>query len=569
MEKTGSGLAWSGLLTVCLLVSATSGQQSGGAPTPSFSAAVFHYFEYRGEDVTVQTPVEAGQYRNPILAGFHPDPSICRVGKDYYLINSTFSYFPGLPIFHSTDLVNWTQIGHVIHRPEQLNYTSRRTSGGLFAPAITYHEGLFYVICTMVDGVGNFVVTAENPAGPWSDPVRLRFGGIDPSIYFDDDGRAWIVHNDGPQGPPQYDGHRAVWIQEFDYKEKRMIGSRTMLIDGGVDITKKPIWIEGPHLYKRNGWYYLCCAEGGTSTDHSQVIFRSKKVDGPYEPWDKNPILTQRDLDGNVPNAVTCTGHADMEIGPDGNWWVVFLAVRPYEGGLSPMGRETFMLPVTWTDDEWPIILPKGQRVPMSVKAPAGAVVRSSQASPFNGNFTWRDEFREKSLSLEWIMLRAPRQEWWNVDPAAGKLELIPRPEKLSGAGNPSYLGRRVRHAGYTATLNAEVPGVEGVSAGLALYMTERYHYFLAVERKGDKARIYLECVNSGQVSRVASADLPSAGEVELRVETQKATCSFQYRPKGDDWKTLVADADAAMISFTVPDGMFLGATVGPHVRID
>jgi alpha-N-arabinofuranosidase len=530
---------------------------------------VFERFEYTGKDVTAESDFPSGFYRNPILAGFHPDPSLCRVGKDYYLVNSTFEYFPGLPIFHSTDLVNWEQIGHVIHRPEQLDYTGRRVSNGLFAPAISYHDGKFYVVCTMVDGFGNFVVTAENPGGPWSDPISVGFQGIDPSTFFDDDGRAWIVNNDAPQGPPQYEGHRAIWIQEFDYKTTKMVGSRKMIVDGGVDISQKPIWIEGPHIYKRNDWYYLCCAEGGTSTDHSQVILRSKKVDGPYVPWDKNPILTQRDLDGNVPGAVTCTGHADLEIGPDGNWWAVFLAVRPYQGGFSPMGRETFLLPVTWTDDDWPVILPPGQRVPLLEKAPKDAVVRASGSAPLNGSFTWRDDFREKDLSLEWIMLREPDKQWWNIDPEAGKLRLTPQFEKLYGTGNPSYLGRRVRHAVYTAALTVEVPEEEGVSAGMALFMNERHHYFLAVHRSSNHARIYLERVEAGQVNQIAAADLPSVKGIDLRIETRMDTCSFLYKFKDHHWETLIDDADATLISYTVPDGMFLGATVGPHVRID
>lgn len=530
--------------------------------------AAFERFEYTGEAVTAPSDLPSGFYRNPILAGFHPDPSLCRVDNDYYLINSTFEYFPGLPIFHSTDLVNWEQIGHVIHRPEQLDYKGRRVSNGLFAPAISYHDGKFYVVCTMVDGFGNFVVTAENPAGPWSDPISVGFQGIDPSLFFDDDGRAWIVNNDAPQGPPQYEGHRAIWIQEFDPETNKMVGPRKMIVNGGIDISQKPIWIEGPHIYKRNNWYYLCCAEGGTSTNHSQVILRSKKVDGPYVPWDKNPILTQRNLDGNVPGAVTCTGHADLEIGPDGNWWAVFLAVRPYEGGFSPMGRETFLLPVTWTDDEWPVILPPGQRVPLVEKAPNDAVVRASGSTPLNGSFTWRDDFREKDLSLEWIMLREPDKQWWKVDSQAGKLKLSPQSEKLSGSGNPSYLGRRVRHAVYTAALTVEVPEEPGVSAGMALFMNERHHYFLAVHRSDNQARIYLERVQGGRVNQIAAADLPSVTDVDLRIETRKNTCSFRYKIK-DNWETLLDDADATLISYTVPDGMFLGATVGPHVRID
>ena len=530
--------------------------------------AAFNYFEYSGEDINAASAVKSGYYRNPILAGFHPDPSICRVGKDYYLINSTFEYFPGLPIFHSTNLVNWEQIGHVIHRPEQLDYRAHQISGGLFAPAISYHDGLFYVICTMIEGPGNFVVTAENPAGPWSDPLVLNFEGIDPSIFFDDDGRAWIVNNGVPEGKPLYDGHRAIWIQEFDHKAQEMIGPRKVLVNGGVDISKKPVWIEGPHIYKRKGWYYLCCAEGGTSTNHSQVILRSKKVDGPYVPWDKNPILTQRNLNGNIPGAVTSTGHADIEIGPDGNWWAVFLGVRPYESGISPMGRETFLLPVTWTEDGWPIILPSGQRVPLVGKSPADTI-QSSESVPFSGSFTWRDEFNKKKLSLEWIMLREPEEEWWKINSEANKLELLPRFEKLYGTGNSSYLGRRVRHADYTATLGVQVPKEEGVSAGMALFMTEQYHYFLAVRRQGSQTQIYLEQVEQGRVDQVAAVDLSLVDKINLRVKTQKNTCSFQYMIKDDDWKTLVDNADSAMISWTVQGGMFLGATVGPHARID
>jgi len=563
MKRTQHTLT-AGFLFLFLVLNIAAGQSDGIAPI------AFEQFEYSGQDIYSPASLEAGHYRNPILAGFHPDPSICRVGNDYYLITSTFEYFPGLPIFHSTDLVNWKQIGHVIHRPEQLNYTSRRTSGGLFAPAITYYNGLFYVVCTMVDNVGNFVVTAENPAGPWSAPVRLDFSGIDPSIFFDDDSRAWIVSNDAPQGPPLYDGHRAIWLQEFDWKNLKMVGPRKMLIDGGVDISQKPIWIEGPHLYKRKNWYYLCSAEGGTGPAHSQVIFRSRSVDGPYTPWDKNPILTQRNLDPEVLGAVTCTGHADLEIGPDGNWWAVFLAVRPYQKGLSPMGRETFLLPVTWTEDDWPIILPPGQRVPLIAKAPKGAVVRSSGLTPLNGSFTWRDDFRDEPLSLEWLMLRQPKETWHQIDSAAGKLLLTPRAESLSGAGNPTFLGRRVRHPVYSVSVIVEIPKQDNVSAGLALFMNERHHYFLAVRRIAGKPCIYVECVKRGRTSELAAVSLPAAERVQLRMDVDKAVGSFGYQlPGQQQQQTLLDKADASMISFSVPDALFLGATVGPHVRID
>ena len=212
------------------------------------------------------------------------------------------------------------------------------------------------------------------------------------------------------------------------------------------------------------------------------------------------------------------------------------------------------------------MILPQGKRVPLVVKAPEGVV---AQPSVLNGSFTWREEFKDETLSLEWIMLRAPSQQWWKVDPAAGKLELTPRSDTLSGRGNPSYLGRRVRHAVYAASLTADIPTDEGVSSGLALFFNDQHHFFLAVQRDGDKARVYLERVNRGRASREAVAELASGGEIELRVEAHKTTCSFKYRLKGGDWQTLVADTDATMLSYTVPDGLFLGATVGPHVRVD
>jgi alpha-N-arabinofuranosidase len=297
---------------------------------PTAAPVAFDSFTYTGRDDVFTAPLPAGHYRNPILAGYYPDPGICRVGDDYYLINSSFAHFPRILIFHSTDLVNWRQPGHVIDRPDQLDYDGLAITRGLFAPAIEHHDGVFYVVCTMVGAGGNFLVTATDPAGPWSNPVWLNFEGIDPSLFFDDDGRAWMLNNGNPPDHrPLYDGHRAIWIQEFDVTNRKLIGPRSILVNGGVDIRTKPVWIEGPHLYQKDGWYYLSCAEGGTSIHHSQVILRSKSVTGPYEPWAGNPILTQRDLDGNAPHAVTCTGHADLVIGPMATGGPSFLPAVP------------------------------------------------------------------------------------------------------------------------------------------------------------------------------------------------------------------------------------------------
>lgn len=527
----------------------------------------FDWFEYSGRDA-VQPTRSASEYRNPVLAGFYPDPSICRAGDDFYLINSTFAYFPGIPVFHSRDLVNWQQVGNVIDRPDQLRYDRIGVSGGIFAPAIRFHNGTFYVVCTMVGSLGNFVVTATNAAGPWSSPIALDFEGIDPSLYFDDDGRAWIVNNGAPEGRPLYNGHRAIWIQEFDPAAMKMIGPRKVLVNGGVDISKKPIWIEGPHLYKRADRYYLCCAEGGTGPQHSEVVFSSRSVDGPYVPWDQNPILTQRDLEPKVPGNVTCTGHADMVIGPDNQWWAVFLGVRTYDGRFSPMGRETFMLPVTWTADGWPVILPKGERVPLVEKSPNNVALDPSPALPLSGDFTWRDEFKEPTLAPLWLMLRTPKETWWKLNPSAGQIAITPRPELLSGTGNPSYLGRRVQHAHFTASTSVEVPAETGVSAGLAVFQNDRHHYFFAVSRVADGLAVYLERSAGDRGQMTSSVRLPGASRMKLRVTGDDAKCSFDYAADAGDWKTLVADADATLLTTEVAGG-FVGATVGMHARVD
>lgn len=537
------------------------------APAP----VAFDWFEYSSADAGTPGELPAGHYRNPVLSGFYPDPSLCRAGDDYYLVNSTFAYFPGLPIFHSKDLVNWRFIGHAIDRPGQLRYDGLGVSQGIFAPAITHHEDTFYLICTQVGTDGNFLVTAKDPAGPWSDPVRLLFNGIDPSLFFDDDGRAWVVNNDDPEGEPLYDGHRAIRIQEYDIKARKMVGPRPVLVNGGVDLSTKPIWIEGPHLYKREGWYYLSCAEGGTGPGHSQVVFRSRSVTGPYEPWEKNPVLTQRGLDNRAPGAVTCVGHADLEIGPDGRWWATFLGVRPYDGEASPMGRETFLLPVEWTKDGWPTILPDpNARVPLVAPAPNRAALRADPAYPLNGGFTWRDDFSGEKISPVWIMLRSPGETWWTLASAeGGRLLLSPRAERLSGRGNPSYLGRRVQHARFQAATALRVPPAPGVSAGLVAFQNERHHYFLALRREGDVPVLSLERAGGGAPEVVKSTRLPAdASVVRLRIEADRATCSFSYALGDEAWTTFVTDSDARLLTTAVAGG-FVGATVGPHARAD
>ena len=284
-------------------------QAAEGISKPSPAVAMnptvfFKWFQYHARDAVFDQEAPQGTYRNPVLAGFYPDPSITRVGDTFYLVNSTFTYFPGIPVFESRDLVHWRQIGNVIDRPRELSFAGKDVSRGIFAPTIRYHNGLFYLITTAVDSGGNAVFVAKNPAGPWSDPVPLPElqGGIDPSLFFDDNGKAYVVNNGLPQGGPKYEGHRAIWIREFDPAARKLVGRAKVLVNGGVDMSKKPIWIEGPHLYRHAGWYFLMCAEGGTSTQHSEVVLRAKSPWGPFKPYAGNPILTQRDLPADRPD---------------------------------------------------------------------------------------------------------------------------------------------------------------------------------------------------------------------------------------------------------------------------
>ncbi|MDV3455664.1 glycoside hydrolase family 43 protein [Sphingomonas sp. HF-S4] len=451
-------------------------------PAAAQPVASFDWFEYRGEDPVDRAAPAPNQYRNPILQGFYPDPSVTRVGSDFYLVTSTFSYFPGIPVFHSRDLVSWTQIGNAIDRPEQLDFKQLGLSRGVFAPTIQAKAGTFYILNTCVDCGGNFLITAKNPAGPWSDPVWLPDleGGIDPSLFFDTDGKTWILNNGPPEGTPQYQGHRAIWIQQFDLKALKTIGPRKVLVNGGVDFSTKPIWIEGPHIFKKGGWYYLSCAEGGTAEGHSQVILRSKTVTGPYEANPENPILTQRGLDADRENPITSAGHAQLVTTPDGKWWATFLAVRPYAGDFYSTGRETFLMPVWWQGG-WPRITWPGQTIPWTATRPA-LPIPPAPPVPTSGGFTVRDDFDGAKLPPYWMMLRNPRSAWYALEGGAVKLQA--RPVGLGDNANPSFLARRQQHVNASAeTVVRFTPEKDGDRAGIAVLQNDDYWFFLGLKQ--------------------------------------------------------------------------------------
>lgn len=538
------------------------------AQSPHESAPRFEWFHYEGADAVHDAPLGEDEYRNPVLSGFYPDPSVTRAGDDYYLVTSTFAYFPGLPVFKSRDLVSWTQIGNVIDRRGMLDFKNLGLSRGVFAPTIEYHDGVFYVANTCVDCGGNFIVTATDPAGPWSDPVWLpEVGGIDPSLFFDGDGKVYLMNNDAPPQAARYDGHRAIWIREIDPLTFQSVSAPVVLIDGGVRPEEKPIWIEGPHIYKVGDWYYLSAAEGGTAVNHSQVVLRARSVLGPYEPYQGNPILTQRDLAEGRPDPVTSVGHADLVTDDEGNWWATFLGVRPYEGDFYNTGRETFLAPVVWKDG-WPIIATPGAPIPYAAKRPSAPKVEAP-AVPMSGGFSVHEEF-DAPLAPYWLTVRDPGDAWATIE--GGAVKLRPQADGLGDFGRPAMLARRQQHLKAAAsTAVSFAPAAPGDEAGLAAFQNDEYHYALGVTLGDDGARMVRlrrragpDDPADGVVIASAALDGPAGAEIRLRIRADGAAYGFDYAEAPGDWRTLLDGADGRILS-TRTAGGFVGAVFGMY----
>ncbi len=509
------------------------------------------------------------EYTNPILAGFYPDPSVCRVGGDYYLVNSTFAYYPGIPVFHSRDLVNWKLIGYVIEgKGVESRYDTLGVSRGIFAPAIRYHDGLFYVTCTFVDAGGNFVCTAKNPAGPWSKPVWLpQVSGIDPSLFFDDNGKAYLIYNSvPPEGKPLYEGHRTIRMRGFDTERLRVNDDERILVNGGTDIEEKPVWIEGPHIFKVEGYYYLICAQGGTAENHSEVVFRSKSIAGPFVPYKDNPILTQRDLEPDRKNPITCTGHADFVETQYGTWWAVFLGCQPYPPygkDYYNTGRETFLAPVTW-EDGWPTIIPHGHEVAYHYPYP---LPRDDNFTgiPHGGDIEYTDNFDSDTLNLNWEFLRAPHEKWYSLTEQPGCIAIKVRPETVSDKMNPSFIGRRQQNAFSSASAAIDFwPKVENEKAGLLVFQNETHYYFLckSTENNGPVIQLFRSDEHDGHLVLLASDGFWSehgVGEVFLKVELHGDLYSFLWSvDPGFGWHRFKDSVDAAFLSTKVAGG-FVG----------
>jgi len=526
--------------------------------------ATFKYFSYEGNDTRFDKAIDnANEYFNPVMAGFYPDPSICRKGDTYYLVNSSFSFFPGVPIFESKDLVNWKQIGNVLDRESQLPLYNQGVSGGIFAPAISYNEKnkTFYMITTNI-ARGNFFVKTQDPAKGWSEPIYLKeVGGIDPSFYFDKNGKAYIVNNDAPSSTPNYEGERSIWIREFDVKNDCVIGEQKEIVRGGTHVVKNPIWIEGPHLFKEGKYYYLMCAEGGTCDFHSEVILRAKDPMGPWEEYTEgNPILTQRTgLDPKRPDIVTSAGHADLVKGPKGDWWAVFLACRPYQDDFYNTGRDTYLLPVTWKDG-WPTILDKGLAIP-TVNKKAG--LQYEEGLNNTGNFKYTDNFDNGKLDMRWMYLRNPDFSAYSL--GDNGLTIKASDANIYERKPLSAVFRRQQHNTFTAETEVTFnPSNEKEMAGFALLQNENYNFTFGKTKIGNRYAIVLTRAEKTNVVIGSKflCDKCANKPVKLRIHGDGRYYDFSFSMDGKTWNVMARGVDAVNLS-THQSGGFIGACIG------
>jgi alpha-N-arabinofuranosidase len=486
-------------------------------------------------------------FTNPVIPGFHPDPSICRVGDEFFLVTSSFEYFPGIPIFRSTDLVTWEPLGHVLTRESQLDLSAAPTSGGIFAPTIRHHDGRFFVTATNVSDRGHFIVHAEDPAGPWSDPVWVAQDGIDPSLFFED-GRVYFTSNvePDPGGPHLLAPTFRRGIQQ----------SLVNPMTGEVLEGPRFVWEgtggrypEAPHLFRRGDYYYLVIAEGGTEYGHMVTVGRSRSPWGPFVASPHGPVASHR----SVASPLQAVGHGDLVSLPDGSWWMVCLGVRPV--GQWPrhhLGRETLLAPVRWTEDGWPLVGERGVVELVQPRPPLPPAPALSAAV--------RDDFDASSLAPEWTFVRRP------MDPGAlhrrpGWLTLAP--ESGLHSTFPCFVGRRQQHFEFrSATRVVLDPRRDGDEAGLAVRMNESHVHAVCLRRAGDATAVVVHTrVGRLEMSTVIG-EIPGL-EAVLGVEGDVDSYVFT----ADDGAGTVlrsAPLEAKLLSAEVAGG-FTGVFVGMY----
>lgn len=481
------------------------------------------------------------KYKNPIIKGFNPDPSICRVGEDFYLVTSTFEFFPGVPIYHSKNLVNWELINYCLTTDSQLPLEGARSSDGIYAPTIRYYDGTFFMTTTNVSTGGHFIVHTKDIYGEWSEPHYVDQGGIDPSLFWDDDGTCYFVSN----GLDEND-RVSIFLCTLDpYTGKKQ--TETTLISYGCG-GRYP---EAPHIYKINGYYYLMLAEGGTEYGHMETMGRAKNIYGPYEPCPHNPILSHRD----APGPIQATGHADIVEDQNGNWWMVCLAIRPIKGmQLHHLGRESFLAPLTWDENGWPVVGNNG-KIDFEMDGPLPGPTPKAVRSDFC------DSFDKDTLDLRWSFVRNPRRENYVLE--NGRLILKGGQDTLSTPmGHPTMIALRQEEFDEEATLELEGEISIGQRSGLSAFYNSDYHYDIYITKGQNGYEVGLQKRVADIDVVVATHKIDYSGKIRFKIVTSDEWYTFLYNIDGEfkelgRGKTSLLCTEVNGRSFT---GVFLGA---------
>lgn len=504
--------------------------------------------------------------RNPVLPGFNPDPSVVRVGEDYYVATSTFEWFPGVQIHHSRDLVHWRLAGRPLARRSQLDLLGNPDSGGVWAPCLSYADGRFWLIYTDVKtwaleapfkDTHNYLVTAERVEGPWSEPVYLNSSGFDPSLFHDDDGRKWLLNMvwDHRKGRNAFAG---ILLQEYDPVRQELVGPVHNIFRGTcLGVT------EGPHLYKRGGWYYLLTAEGGTSYEHAVTLARSRSIFGPYEVHPANPLLTARD---HPELPLQKAGHASLVETPTGEWYMVHLTGRPLDPPGAPLrrcnlGRETAVQKLEWAEDGWPRLAGGGNTPRLEVEAP------DLPPHPWPPE-PETDPFDAPTLSPHFQTLRLPADgSWLSLSERPGFLRLYGR-ESLISRHRQSLVARRLQHFHAEAETALEFePRHFQQMAGLVCYYDTRHWVYLRLSRDEELGKtLNLLACDAGRYEEPLGREVSvgEAARVYLKVRFERETFRFFYALQGQDWQPVGPAFDSGKLSDDYCNGLsFTGTFIG------
>jgi len=517
------------------------------------------------------------EFSNPIIKGGYPDPSICKVDDTFYIVNSSFEYFPGLPIHKSKDLINWDLIGYGLHQESQVNSVVNlidvQSDGGIHAPTIRYNNGTFYIISTNVyfdekkqkAEMINFIITAKNPEGPWSEPKHiLDAPGIDPDLFFDDDGRVWYVGNQQPEDP-NFDGEGEIWVQEIDLQKFVLVGERHLLWRGACG----GVWAEGPHMYKKDSKYYLLIAEGGTSFNHAVMVALSDKIEGPYISNPRNPILTSRNL--SYDNWVNSTGHGDIVRLDDGRYYMVLLGIRNEIDRGSNMGRETFIVPVSWEREPydwkkikylWPVVAPETGRVELQNQL----IFDNSNKIISNG---FIDDFNSEILNLNWNFRRFPMNNIFQIDSKKGLLNLFCNKNIIKERGRAALMGFKQTETSfeYRAKMFFN-PKDEGSEAGVSMFQKDNNYINFTLIKQNDNILVQINAIKDGVLEDSFVSEINNyKGQIEFKVTASKSKYKLSYSLNGKEF-IFVKSLDYSIIKSNGYTGAHLGVYASGNGQI-